>query len=261
MGGQEGWKHFHKLSQERYKHAAVVMQDDTIVIVGHCNWGNGDGKEVKTGEIVKSGTVFDLQNGGQGTCALLFQSELVMIGGEGAYDRYRDTTHGKVDRYDSEGKYLGSLPDLNRRRWRHACSTFFSSEGEQGLLVAGGYPSGSGSSTELYLPSNKRWISGGDLPRRLYGPKAAHLDERVVLIGVAEMTGSFRDEVLEFDASIITWEVGSGTGQWAQIGSMDSAREDHAIVEANLSAICPEMGVAHGLWLELFQNLITAPIG
>ena len=45
--------------------------------------------------LTTGGTVFDLQNGGEATCAVKFQSELVMIGGRGGSG---GTTHGKVDR-------------------------------------------------------------------------------------------------------------------------------------------------------------------
>ena len=34
-------------------------------------------------------------------------------------------------RYDSEGKYLGSLPDLATPRWFHSCTSFLTSNGEQ----------------------------------------------------------------------------------------------------------------------------------
>ena len=95
-------------------------------------------------------------------------------------------------RYDSEGNYLGSLPDLMTARDNHACSAF-TSDGEevlsahlinvvfqkkkvpmlfhyllffkQGLLVAGGYNRGYLSSTEIYLPSNNQWAEAKNLPR------------------------------------------------------------------------------------------------
>ena len=36
-----------------------------------------------------------------------------------------------VPRYNSQGKYLGSLPDLGTARYEHACTTFVSSDGEE----------------------------------------------------------------------------------------------------------------------------------
>merc|ERR1719228_1752066 len=54
--GQDGWKDFHTLSQERYGHAAVVVDgEEDIIVLG------GFGSK-NTGEIVKSGAQFVLQN-------------------------------------------------------------------------------------------------------------------------------------------------------------------------------------------------------
>ena len=91
-------------------------------------------------QIIPGGTQFELQNAGFGTCAVGYQGAVVMIGG-------CCPTHGKVDRweinsiiyiiphfslrYDSEGNYLDSLPDLLEARWLHACTTFTSSNGER----------------------------------------------------------------------------------------------------------------------------------
>jgi len=225
-GQEEGWKDYHTLSKGRSFHAAVVMQDESIVIVG-----GPDGPNTEwTGEIVPSGTVFNLQNGGRGTCAVKFQQELVMIGG--CCDE-----HGKVDRYDSQGNHTGSLPDLGTARWWHACATFISSNGEEGLLVAGGLDAGGKNavhlaSTEIYLPSTGRWTSGGNLPRALIILRAAHLNQRVVVTGGTVDRSKGRNEVLEYDGS--TWSEKKET--------MQTGRWLHAIVAANLPSLCPAMG-------------------
>ena len=82
-------------------------------------------------------------------------------------------------RYDSEGKYLGSLPDLETPRNHHGCTSFLTDNGEkvfaccpiifllyfkQALLVAGGQ--NAGRSTEIFLPSRGRWVTTTtNLPR------------------------------------------------------------------------------------------------
>ena len=89
-------------------------------------------------------------------------------------------------RYETNGHYLGSLPDLNQHDGMqyHACTTFVSAQGEQvdiqidfqihnfgkqGLLAAGGYSYSQNyiSTVELYLPSTNQWTNGGELPRQL----------------------------------------------------------------------------------------------
>ena len=54
------------------------------------------GKSIKQRSriLATGGAVFDLQNGGWATCAVVYQRELVVIGGDG--DNF--ITHGKVDR-------------------------------------------------------------------------------------------------------------------------------------------------------------------
>lgn len=196
------------------------MPNDIIILVG------GDDSR-GTGEIVNSETQFPLQNYAGGTCASTFNDGFAVIGG------YKS---GKVDRYNSAGSYLGSLPDLAIPRYYHACTNFVSSQGEQGLLVAGGntYPN-TESSTEIYLPSSNQWRRGGSLPRALTYPKAALLNQHVVLTGGAR--GGYRDEVLQYNLSTDTWE---------EIGKMKMARSLHAVVEVNSGAICPAGQVVVG---------------
>ena len=100
-------------------------------------------------------------------------------------------------RYDSEGKYLGSLPDLATPRRFHSCTSFLTSNNEkvstccpiifllyfkQALLVAGGRNNGGFqiSSTEIFLPSDGRWTSGGNLPRF-----SNHLNETLFALQLA----------------------------------------------------------------------------
>ena len=80
-------------------------------------------------QIIPGGKEFALQNSGEFSCAASYQGGFVMMGGR---------VHGKVDRwekqeypclhfplrYDSEGNYLDSLPDLLEGRYHHACTTF-----------------------------------------------------------------------------------------------------------------------------------------
>jgi len=213
--GQDGWDDFHTLSQGRSNHAAVVVdgKEDIIVLGGGSSTGGGE----TTGEIVKSGIQFELQNKGYSACAVSYQGAVVMIGGGW------NPVHGKVDRYDSKGNYLDSLPDLLEARSQHACTTFTSSNGEEGLFVVGGslrYGSPL-SSTELYLPSKKQWTRGGDLPRVTMGLRAARLSDHVVVTGGYDGSWASRAEVLQYEET---------TGVWSEIGKMKKARSYHAVV-------------------------------
>ena len=90
--------------------------------------------------LITGGTQFALQNGGGGTCAVAYNlTEFILIGGwgdsglHGNVDRCSNQNHGFTlcPRYDPEGKYLGSLPDLATPRSRHACTSFLTDQGEQ----------------------------------------------------------------------------------------------------------------------------------
>jgi len=218
--GQDGWEDFHTLSQERSDHAAVVVdgKEDIIILGGGSSTGGGR----TTGEIVKSGIQFELKNKGYSTCAVSYQGAVVMIGGGW------NPSHGKVDRYDSEGNYLDSLPDLLEARSQHACTMFKSSNGEEGLLVTGGSKSGRLplSSTELYLPSKNKWTRGGDLPRTMRGVlRAAQLSEHVVVTGG---TGP-RHKVLQYEET---------AKAWTEIGKT-KRRSSPAVVPVDVSQYCP----------------------
>jgi len=129
-----------------------------------------------------------------------------------------------VDRYDSEGKYQDSLPDLAKPRSAHACSSFFTN-GEQALLVAGGVKGDPLATTELFFPSNGKWRTGGNLPRAMVVLRAAHLNQQVVFTGGFDDERNMRDEVLQYNPSNNTW---------SQIGSLKKKRAAHAITKVYL---------------------------
>merc|ERR1712008_149462 len=105
--------------------------------------------------------------------------------------------------------------------------SFLTSNGEQALIVAGGY---NGvdllASTELF--SNGRWTTGGNLPRELYGLKAGQLNQQMVVTGGEDDGGNLRDEVLLFNPA---------TDTWSQIGKLKTGRGIHAVAEVNLRAL------------------------
>ena len=51
------------------------------------------------------------------------------------WPRYDLSSSSHCSRYDSEGKYLGSLPDLATPRTNHGCTSFVSKQGEQVKLI------------------------------------------------------------------------------------------------------------------------------
>jgi hypothetical protein len=232
------------LSQDRSVHAAVVLQtkrQEKIFLIG------GFGNSSRTGEIVKDGTQLTLQNSGEASCAVAFNPGFVTIGGDGPQIPHihgkvdiggpitiGNNLHGKVDRYNSEGKYLDSLPDLPTPRFYHSCTSFLTSNGEQALLVAGGWGYGGGYLSSTVFFSNGKWKTGGSLPRALMGLRAANLNQQVVVTGGNNDGKNIRDEVLQYNVE---------AGRWTQIGKLKRRRVEHAVTEANLGAVCRPVGL------------------
>ena len=151
---------------------------------------------------------------------------------------------------------------------------------KQGLLVAGGLTYGAYlSSTEIYLPSNNQWTAEKSLPRfhfakaplyfikkrfqccslftvvekkgfprGLYGLRAARLNGEVVVTGGWDRTNNVRDEVL-FEIILVVlflfqvYQYSPAEDEWTKIGTMERKHYYHAIVEANLRAVCPEISI------------------
>jgi hypothetical protein len=220
--GQDEWTHYATLSQERYNHAEVSINNKIILVGGKSRRSD----IIRSGEIVnEGGSLFTLRNDGMATCAVPHWalSGFFTIGGAG-----KRGPHGKVDRYDSEGKYLDSLPDLATPRYNHACTSLISN-GERVLLVAGGSDNNNDelASTEIF--SNGRWRRVGNLPRALSGLRAAHLNQQVVFIGGQDDDNNIRDEVLQYNPSTKTWR--------QKTGSLKNGRRDHAVTIVNLDAL------------------------
>jgi len=231
--GQDDWTDYATLSQERHDHAGVVLSrtgEEKIILIGGTCGSRSASRVCTTGEIVKGGTQLTLQHSGFGMCAIPFDTGFVTIGG------YNRGVHGRVDRYDSEGKHLFSLPNLAIPRQNHACTAFMS-RGEKALLVAGGFDGGERiSSTEIF--SNGRWTTGGNLPRPLQGLKGANVNQNLFAIGGQDDEYEKRNEVLQFDVESRTW---------TQIGTLGQTHYMHAIAEANLGALChPVVGTEGG---------------
>ena len=80
-------------------------------------------------------------------------------------------------------------------------------------------------------------------PRKLEDLRAARLNGEVVVTGGGDNEGNVRDEVLfEMILLIIfllqVYQYNPAEDEWTQIGKMKRGRWAHAIVEANLRAVC-----------------------
>ena len=105
--------------------------------------------------------------------------------------------HTTVSQYNEAG-WVRDLPQLQQGRYEHGCSSYNNAEGTkvgidinyyrtiiifQTYLVAGGYYSGSLSSTELLVETASAWVYTGELPSPRRGLRGANIDNRILMTG------------------------------------------------------------------------------
>ena len=74
------------------------------------------------------------------------------------------------------------------------------------------------------------------------------MNGKVVVTGGRDKTNNARDEVLFEMIFLVIFliqvlEFNHAKDEWTQIGTMERARNGHAIVEANLRAVCPGISI------------------
>jgi len=243
------------MSLDRSDHAALVMNDDIIVIGGGTH--DPSFRPLANGEMVKSGRQFPLRYGADRTCAVIVNTnQFLVIGGytddrqiggditDGNDGKRREARaiHGKVHRYNSDGEFLETLPDLNHRRAEHACTTFVTAQGEEGVLVVGG----SGriwatmeETTEIFLPSTGRWTEASPIiGDKAQSVRAALYNQQIIIVGgIGAPSNAIADEIYAYDAEADSWK---------ELASLEMGRCRHAITQVNLTAVC--LGDEAAVW-------------
>jgi len=236
--GQATWRELSTMRKKRYGHTMLTL-DNEVLIAGGVQWskkGEDIQERLENGATAETldGDGFGIlgQLGKYGACVVPFNgSEFLAIWGRGP----------TLVRYDNKGvvldvinaHYRGTVPPIKTPRKHHACATYVSDQGEQGVLVTGGINPHDGkfeASTEIYLPSEGSWSTGFPLPRKLAGLKISHYNEQVVVMGgYEELGGVERDEILAYDLEV---------GGWVEIGKMEVKRRNFAVAEVNFTEIC-----------------------
>ena len=85
----------------------------------------------------------------------------------------------------------------------------------------------------------------------MYGLRAGHFNQQLVVTGGVDDEYNYRDEVLRWNSltddamSCFSLQVllfSPSTNAWTEIGKLQTGRELHAIAEVNLHAVCFEIG-------------------
>merc|ERR1719481_793593 len=113
-------------------------------------------------------------------------------------------------------------------RWLHAC-------GSTGplLIVSGGWGGGCLSSTEVYDYSQGTqgsWRQVGELPTPRTGLRGGNLGGQFHVSGGYDYKGS--NQIFD---SVLRWD--PPTESWVEVGKMQEARYDHAVIEVSLADV------------------------
>jgi len=174
-----------------------------------------------TAEIVGEGAQFNTTRISS-ACGITDGASIVVTGGY---------TRGKtVERYNLEG-LIETLPDLLESRFYHGCGVYTDQSNIKTYVVAGGAYAPQ-ASTEVLTVGGDTWSFAASLPRGLYAPASASLENSILFIGgddgASSTMGSPRAEILEFD----------GTG-WQQVGMMEEPRSTAAAQAYDLASFKP----------------------
>jgi len=206
--------YIHALLEERHSHVSWASPSGTILMGG---WDSRRTSE-KIDESGTSSYSFNLEYDTVEACAINLGSSVILTGG---YYSPTYSSHPRVSEYDEAG-FIRYLPDLNQGRRRHGCSHYEDGEGRKTYLVSGGLNGDDGalSTTEVLLETGTAWTLTGRLPSPRNGLQAARIDNKIVMTGGKNSSGTYYDEILKFDPL---------TGEWSQTGRMIQNREHHAV--------------------------------
>lgn len=205
------WNFYATLDQPRLWAKAYTYGNSLLLIGG----GNNE-VSAKTGIELPSGRVFQLNNFATLNFCLIPNGDAFVLAGMDAEDiRYGSL----VEKYSSNGEFIGSLPSLWGLPEIRACGTFVDDQGDIAFLVAGGV-------TEVLYQGAGSWTVGvgpPQLPR--YPTGAYNLAPDRLFVMVYAPDGE--TEVLELSPD---------KQSWIEVGRIN--RQGFAAAPVDLVALC-----------------------
>lgn len=197
-----------QLSQRRRDHLCWKMPggDDEVLLLG----GTYSPSSTEVVKGTKSSSSFRLQDKTEKACGMEVRGNFIVTGG-----KLRSGSLNKVAEYSKSG-FVRYLPDLNQRRFWHACSSYRNNDDKTVLLVTGGgYYSGRSfnrlDSTELLVDFTGPWQTphSASLPTVRAGLAAATLDNTVFIFGGkagGKYNSVIQDSIHSFNPTLNSWE-------------------------------------------------------
>jgi hypothetical protein len=191
-----------------YGHTATVLRDGRVLVVGGCNYDSAcsiRSTELYDAQANRWTATGDLNIArGWHTAALLADGRVLVVGGDsGQYP----TKSSEI--YDPSSGTWSLGPTLNEGRAKQAMTTI--RRGRETLyLVAGGCCAGGNwlgslTSTEVYIPSQNRWVQAGNMAVGRKETVAGMLPDGSAVIAGGENTEQFLNSAERFDPATFTW--------------------------------------------------------
>jgi len=221
------------LRERRSKHMCWSLPGGEVMLIGG-EYSQYTSEVVSADGSSTKSNWWSLAHKTYSACGVGVGEHFIITGGE---DRYRrDWALNNVVRYGRHGDFK-ELPRLNVRRSYHACATYLTDNGQNVLLVSGGWNNRAKylDSTEIMVDFTY-WKPAAYLPSPRSGLQAASLDNKVFVFGGYKASNSILS--LEASKSILSYDPDSN--RWETAGSMTLPRYDHAVaVYTDLTHLCP----------------------
>ena len=211
------WSNTGNLNTARNAHAAILLQNGKVLVIGGDNVGNSaELYEPATGTWTVTGNL----NFGRRvyTATLLTNGKVLVAGGA---DDMRNNVTNRAELYDPATGSWSNTGNLVTARAEHTAALLPNGK----VLVAGGFVDyGSGQVTngaELYDPDTGTWSSTGNLNQR----RALHTATLLTTGKVLVAGGFFVDGLPNITDRSELYDPGTGT--WSNTGNLNSGRRFH----------------------------------
>jgi len=203
------------LTAVRAQASSVLISDEMLWVSGGID-GVGNASTYQTSEIIYSSGVVepgpDMPEYIAFHCSANINSTHVFIAGNGYWDQYKYNSY-IVDTTTTPFSFT-KLPPMLHARHGAACATINLIDDKsknkidtERLFVVGGWDHPSW--TEMYSPSEDKWIEGPELPRDFSaGGYLSYPDDRgFILIGGTTLLYEFRADIMQYNVELNTFEI------------------------------------------------------
>merc|ERR1739838_904456 len=204
------WINSHTLEEPRKGHSSWLTDRGLLIMGGYYT--------SRTTEIAPTdgglgGPSFAMKYTTENACDIqdLTSDSLIITGGS--------SNNQIVSRYNWNG-WVEDLPHLIEGRAHHGCGSYLRSDGNQVLLVAGGFAKGAYiSSTELLTTDSSAWTMTTPLPRATDSMSCATLENTLYMTG-----GTYSGYI--YTDTILVWS--DDKQEWVEEGKMKIPRGGHS---------------------------------